>query len=390
MSTAVVFGAGGIGRGFLGALCAQAGWRVVFVDVAEALVERLAADGGYRLIEVSSAGEKITPIAGVSALLLSDEDAVVAELVEADLAATAVGAENLPPVARLLSLGLAARQRAGRGGLDALVCENLHDAPEVLRRLIDEQADAPLAPAGLARTSIGRMVPVQLSDADHPTDVRVEPYSFLPYEASALVGEQPSIPGLVPVVDSFDLFADRKLYLHNMGHAMLAYLGEAAGLTYIWEAAERFDLRYFVRSAMVEAACALAQTYATPVAPLLRHVDDLLARFRNPGLGDTTARVGRDPVRKMQPGDRLLGAYKLCLEAGIAPLYVTLAVALGTRRLAAEPDWDEAKAMAFVVPHLGPDDEGYLSDLVAELGRGLDPDALLRLIDARFAVSRVV
>ena len=390
MSTAVVFGAGGIGRGFLGALCAQAGWRVVFVDVAEALVERLAADGGYRLIEVSSAGEKITPITGVSALLLGDEDAVVAELVEADLVATAVGAENLPPIARLLALGLAARQRAGRGGLDALVCENLHDAPAVLRRLIDEQADAPLVPAGLARTSIGRMVPVQLPDADHPADVRVEPYSFLPYEASALVGEQPSIPGLVPVVDSFDLFADRKLYLHNMGHAMLAYLGEVAGLTHIWEAAERFDQRYFVRSAMVEAACALAQTYATPVAPLLRHVDDLLARFRNPGLGDTTARVGRDPVRKMQPGDRLLGAYKLCLDAGVAPLYVTVAVALGTRRLAAEPGWDEAKAMAFVVPHLGPDDEGYLSDLAEELGRGLDPDALLRLIDARFAVSRVV
>ncbi|NHB84550.1 hypothetical protein G7085_07815 [Tessaracoccus sp. HDW20] len=114
MSRAVVFGAGGIGRGFVGALFGSAGWRVTFVDVAEPLVARLAADGRYRQVVVRDDGETFVEIPGVDALLLGDEAAVVGALIDADIVATAVGAENLPPVARLLAAGLEAR--AGRVG----------------------------------------------------------------------------------------------------------------------------------------------------------------------------------------------------------------------------------------------------------------------------------
>ncbi|NHB84549.1 hypothetical protein G7085_07810 [Tessaracoccus sp. HDW20] len=92
-----------------------------------------------------------------------------------------------------------------------------------------------------------------------------------------------------------------------------------------------------MRSAMVEAASALSLRYGQALGPLLDHVDDLLARFGNRGLGDTTARVGRDPVRKMQPGDRLLGAYLLCRAEGIAPRHVSLGVVLGAAASARSP-----------------------------------------------------
>lgn len=393
MKRAVVFGAGGIGRGFLGPVFAAAGWRVTFVDVSEALVARLNSDGSYRQIVVHREREEVIQVDGVDALLISANDDVVAAVADADMVATAVGASNLPPVAVLLAEGLEARARAGRGPLDMLICENLHDAPKVLRALIDEEGRSPLAEAGLARTSIGRMVPVQIPNEASPTDVRVEPYSFLPYEAAALVGPPPEVEHLVAVTDSFDMYADRKLYLHNMGHCMLAYLGESRGLEFIWESVEQIDLRYFVRSAMTEAAGALSVRYGVPLADLLRHVDDLLARFRNHGLGDTNARVGRDPLRKMQPGDRMLGSYALCLEAGVTPSYVALAVALGIRRLADEPDWDLARATEFAIaglPDASPDGEAVIRRLVDMLDGQLDPAGLLDVIDDEFRVSRVV
>ena len=52
---------------------------------------------------------------------------------------------------------------------------------------------------------------------------------------------------------------------------------------------------------------------------LVSFSEDLMARFDNPPLGDTVLRVGRDPVRKLAPGDRLSGAAELCLEQGILP-----------------------------------------------------------------------
>ena len=46
---AVIFGAGNIGRGFIGPLFADAGAKVTFIDVSPVIVQRIRADGEYPL-----------------------------------------------------------------------------------------------------------------------------------------------------------------------------------------------------------------------------------------------------------------------------------------------------------------------------------------------------
>lgn len=72
---------------------------------------------------------------------------------------------------------------------------------------------------------------------------------------------------------------------------------------------------------------ALSRKYDQSLEGLLQHVDDLLYRFANPHLGDTIARVGKDPIRKLGSEDRLIGAAKCCLEQGINPVYISFGVA---------------------------------------------------------------
>ena len=85
MTSIVIFGAGAIGRGFVGALFGAAGWRITFIDVDTALVDRLNADGGYRVVEVSHDGERPVPIDQVGALAFADGGAVAEALAGADL-----------------------------------------------------------------------------------------------------------------------------------------------------------------------------------------------------------------------------------------------------------------------------------------------------------------
>lgn len=393
MKRVVVFGAGSIGRGFVGASFAAAGWGVTFVDVDQPLVDRLNADGFYHQVLVGNEGETTIRVSPVEALQLGDSDAVVAALVTADFAATAVGAANLPSVSALIARAVAARGATGNAPLNVLLCENVHDAPRIVRDLIFRASTVAVGDVGLLATSIGRMVPVPIHNPADPTQVRVEPYSFLPYDASALLGAAPDVPDLVPILDGFDLFGDRKLYVHNMGHCMLAYLGELRGYRHLAQCAEDVELRYLVRNAMVETAIALSVIHTAQVAPLLIHVDDLLNRFSNKALGDTVERVGRDPQRKMQPEDRFLGSYLLCQRAGVEPLHVSIAVALGSRRLALEEGWSRRLVEEYLKKHLFGNDPERMAAIQRQLeclDAEVDVSALLTQIDGFFNPSRII
>ena len=101
-----------------------------------------------------------------------------------------------------------------------------------------------------------------------------------------------------------------------MGHAIAAYLGMNKGYTYIWEAMEDPEIASTVRDAMTASAKALAAEHGKDEREVLAYAEDLMFRFKNRYLGDTTERVGRDPERKLEPNDRLLGAIKLCHKHG--------------------------------------------------------------------------
>ena len=95
MKKAVHFGAGNIGRGFLGQLYSQSGWHTVFVDVDQALVAALNARHAYQIDILGPRSYKID-VANVSAVDGRDLDAVAREIADADFLGTSVGVNVLP------------------------------------------------------------------------------------------------------------------------------------------------------------------------------------------------------------------------------------------------------------------------------------------------------
>ena len=387
MPLLVAFGAGNVGRGFIGELFSTAGWDVAFLDVDPHLVERLGEDRSYIHETVSNSGALRQVVTRITAAYSTDQLAVDALVTDADLVTTSVGVRALAAVAPTLAHALQARWAAGRGAL-----ENLHDAAAVFRRMLRDALPASArarleSDVGLAETSIGRMIPTTPpAPGQPPTLVRAEPYRILPYDATGLTATEPRVQGLFPVRDiRFSFYTDRKLFIHNMGHCTCAYLGELLGAAFIWEAIAEPRIYSVVRAAMLESALALSVVYGAGIGALGLHVDDLLARFTNRALGDTVERVGRDPERKLGAKDRFIGAYALARRAGTPVEYLSLALAVGARRLAGEDGWDEARALAHVDAHLFPEG-GPARDLFGlqfgSLAHGLDWEEQQALIDA--------
>lgn len=330
---AVQFGAGNIGRGFLGQLFCDSGYRTVFVDVVEEVVTGLRTRERYPL-RIVDAESHTRAVDNVTAIRAGDTVAVAAALAEADIAATAVGVHVLPKVAPAIAAGVVNRfADPDAAPLDFIVCENLIGAGPFLR----EKVRACLDPrfhgvldekVGFVEASIGRMVPV-MTDAQRAEDpllVCVEPYCELPVDAEGFRGSIPSIEHMLPK-RNFGAYVERKLFVHNASHAATAYLGYLRGHEYIWQAVEDPVVRAEVEALLDETRAGLVSKHGLDADDLKTHGEDLLRRFANKALGDQVARVAKDPIRKLGPNDRLIGAGRMCLEQGIEPAHVAFAAA---------------------------------------------------------------
>ena len=248
------------------------------------------------------------------------------EIADCDIMATAVGVNILPRVAPAIARGVIARMEQSGRPLNIILCENQLDVDVLMRGWLyacfnDEQKKWADENLGLVEPSIGRMVPPLTPEmrAKDKLLICVEPYCELPVDRDAFKGEIPDLVGLVPY-SPFEFYIKRKLFLHNGGHALCAYLGNLKGYEYIWQAIADPEIREAARASMLASAHALIARFGEGVRENVEsNVDDLLRRFQNRALKDTVARVGADPVRKLRRNDRVVGAALFCLEQGVDP-----------------------------------------------------------------------
>ena len=333
----VHFGAGNIGRALAGPIFSRAGYQVLFVDAVPEIVRALHERRAYRVVikDTLPAGVPDTfMVNDVDGIDVRDREAVKAAVARADLIGTAVGAAHLPGVLTEIAAGLP--ERAGRP-VSLLFCENLHGLARLARETLSRALPKgfPLdRQVGLVETSIGKMVPLMPQEVrrNDPLEVWGEAYNAIIADRNGFVGPVPDdIEGLL-LKQCFQAYVDRKLYIHNLGHATCAYHGYLRGHALIDDAMCDPAVLAETEAVMQESARALARRYPQELdaAGLAEHVADLLRRFGNQALGDTVFRVGRDLRRKLAPGDRMIGGLRLVQseQGDIAPVCRAIAAAL--------------------------------------------------------------
>jgi mannitol-1-phosphate 5-dehydrogenase len=216
--TAVIFGAGSVGRGFLGQLFSETGYHVVFVDVDGPLIEALSTRGSYTLRLAGIQKTEDLTIGPVDAINGMDIEGVAREVARTNLMATAVGARALSAIAKPIAAGLDRRWQADQDRpLNVILCENLHDAPDLLRSCVEDglpdRAKALVRErVGFVSAVIARMSPMPTPEqkAADPTLLGAEPYLVLPVDRDAFGGPVPDIVGMHPVTP-FTASVERKL-----------------------------------------------------------------------------------------------------------------------------------------------------------------------------------
>ena len=394
---AVMYGAGNIGRGFIGQLLSQSGYSVSFIDVNKEIITALNERGEYVVEVLSKDANEEVVVKNVSAVDGMDAGAVAQAIADCDIMATAVGVNVLPRIVGNIANGLKLRWKNGnKAPLNIIICENLLNADKILtesvKNLLDDEEKALFdGLVGMVEASIGRMVPIQTPEMTKNDILRVcvEPFCNLIVDKDGFKGEVPAIKNMSAYAP-FQLYIERKLFLHNMGHSLTAYLGNLKGYEFIWQAVEDADIECLALRAMTESALALSIRYNAPFKALYEHVEDLLFRFTNKKLGDTVFRVGRDLNRKLSPDDRLVGAIHSCLEAGVKPYALYAAYAAATKFGFDEASKMSAQEIMTTISKLDKNSEEYagILEFVAVLDNGGSIKDMLELAKSKMDASK--
>ncbi|WP_085248236.1 mannitol-1-phosphate 5-dehydrogenase [Gilliamella mensalis] len=306
---ALHFGAGNIGRGFIGKLLSDAGIHVTFADVNQQIIDAIATRHQYpvNVVGEQSTTEIVKNVDGIN----STSNEVIDYIAKVDLVTTAVGPQVLARIAPSIAQGIVERHKQGNTKpLNIIACENMvrgtsqfkqeifNALPQQLHHWVNNHI-------GFVDSAVDRIVPPATSKTGDILEVTVETFSEWIVDETQFVGIIPTIKGMQPV-DNLMAFVERKLFTLNTGHAITAYLGFYYSFETIRDAILNEKIRLIVRGAMEESGLVLIKRYNFDEQKHMAYIEKILNRFENPYLHDDTSRVGRQPMRKLGAGDRLI------------------------------------------------------------------------------------
>lgn len=350
MKQTVHFGAGNIGRGFIGALFSQSGYHVTFVDIADNIINKLNADKKYKVL-LATDEKETTTIENVSGLNnMKQEEEVITAIKNATYLTTAIGPTILPRIAPLIAKGLAERVKSSDEKLYVIACENQISATDLLKKYIfealDEETKAKLQTrVYFFNSAVDRIVPIQ--DNQDSLDVLVEPYYEWVVETSETI---PVIEGMT-IVPELAPFIERKLFTVNTGHAVIAYLGYLEGKSTIDQTLADREVYEQVKRTLGETGAYLIKQYGLDEEEHQKYMMKIIERFKNAYLNDGVTRVGRSPLRKLGPDDRLVRPATEAKKAGLP--FTNLAKAIAAALLFDFKEDEEAVKLQAMIHESG-------------------------------------
>lgn len=309
MKNAVHFGAGNIGRGFIGDILSKNNVAITFVDVNERVIDELNKRHSYE-IEVAEEGQPHIVVKNVSGINnAKNPDEVIKAIASADIITTAIGPNILPFIAELIAKGIEARKAAGNNTpIDVLACENMIGGSQYLYQEVKKylSADGLIFAeqyVGFPNAAVDRIVPAQTHE--DPLFVVVEPFNEWVVETSRMRNPTFKLTG-VHYEKDLEPFIERKLFSVNSGHATSAYTGAFYGAKTILEALKDDRVKAQVEAVLGEIRSLLIAKWNFDEQALIDYHKIIISRFENPFIVDDVNRVARTPIRKLGYDERFI------------------------------------------------------------------------------------
>lgn len=326
---AVHFGAGNIGRGFIGILLKKSNYNITFVDVNDDIIEKLKADKAYTIF-YKNKEQTSDVVAGVNALHGSkDVDQVLECLATSDLITTSLGQDNLKYICDNVVNSIKFRKDVGSAQkVDIVACENGIQVSSFFKGLIyeklteveQEYADQYI---GFVDCTVDRIVPNQHNE--NICDVQVEPHFEWVLNASQ-VKVNSNIDD-AKYSDDLAYYNKRKLLTVNLTHSLIGYIGYSQDKAYVHQTINQPEVEEFVTKVLIDIRNSLVIEFGIDSQTQDDYAQKTISRFKNELIVDEVERVARNPKIKLGNNERYVSPVKVLLENSMDATYICEAIA---------------------------------------------------------------
>ena len=287
MKKAIHFGAGNIGRGFIGPVLQDNNYEVIFVDVDEKLIDKLNASKEYKVFKLGITKDNSINVKNVSAVSLNNFSAISDILNEATLISSSVGPKFVQDVFDVIN------KVQFKNEVTFIAFENMYRASSTVQQ--NSEVSNPYLT--VIDAVVDKIIPPQKKDS---LDVIVENYG------SIILDESKTKPLEISDIVKYGHYEEefiKKLWLLNGLHIQLAYFGISKGYKYIHEIYKSDEGKEFAikaSSELMNAFSLFAKKY-DDIEEFSLNIND---RFSSDTINDELLRIARNPKIKFSENER--------------------------------------------------------------------------------------
>ncbi|XBC39722.1 MAG: mannitol-1-phosphate 5-dehydrogenase [Buchnera aphidicola (Chaetogeoica yunlongensis)] len=311
---ALHFGAGNIGRGFIGKRLLDSGFNLTFVDINMKVIDLINKFHSYDIEVVENSLNYIDKVTNVNAIHIHDKD-ILLRISQVNLITISVGINFIYSLANLLAKGIKYKIDTKNFTLLTIIaCENIfrctsrlkHEIKKCLsnkyHKYLEQNVD-------FIDSVVDRIVFSNIHNNYENNALLVKVEEFNEWIVDLTQFRSSIHNSIIDLIcsDNLDAFFERKLFTINTGHSIIAYLGFLKKYNNIYQSISDSSIYNIVLGAMKESGLVLVKKYK--LFSLLEHnkyIERVLLRFQNIFLTDSLNRVGRNPLKKLAKNDRLI------------------------------------------------------------------------------------
>ena len=287
MKKAIHFGAGNIGRGFIGPVLQDNNYEVIFVDVDERLIDKLNTSKEYKVFKLGNTKDNSINVQNVSAVSLNNFSAISDILNEVTLISSSVGPKFVQDVFDVIN------KVQFKNEVTFIAFENMYRASSTVQK--NSEASNPYLT--VIDAVVDKIIPPQKKDS---LDVIVENYG------SIILDESKTKPLEISDIVRYGHYEEefiKKLWLLNGLHLQLAYFGISKGYKYIHEIYKSDEGKEFAIKASSELVNAFS-LFAKKYDDLEKFSLNINDRFSSDTINDELLRIARNPKIKFSENER--------------------------------------------------------------------------------------